>query len=321
MELLKNPEDRGYPVEYLLSRLRGRRANLIREWKKLLYEPAIFDHLSSAQYKGFVYDRTPEGLWRNLLKEYGWVYSEMNRQLREIFKPFFFYTELRTLFICLRQLKEQKPAHMDELLLTSLLSDNIKTVLKTSPGPGEGVAGLEELLGPLLKAFQGLTAVFDTEGLRGVEQRVTNAYLVHVSGTKLYPVLQAFFSHVIDARNIMSLYKAIRLNMKAMPVFITGGTIAQERCSAILSKGDMFEVIALIRKTTGLKIDSPDMTRVETALYRWTTRFLKKEARDPLGLGLILDYLWRCSLEAMNLGVLLHGRELERELVEAELIV
>ena len=35
----------------------------------------------------------------------------------------------------------------------------------------------------------------------------------------------------------------------------------------------------------------------------------------------ILDYLWRCSIEAMNLSVLYHGRDLEREAVTAELVL
>jgi hypothetical protein len=33
-----------------------------------------------------------------------------------------------------------------------------------------------------------------------------------------------------------------------------------------------------------------------------------------------MDYLWRCSIEAMNLGVLFYGKDLERDIVIAELV-
>ena len=324
MELLQNPEDRGYPIEYLLSRIRGRRAHLIRDWNALVYEGMLLDFLGTTQYRGFVRDRTPEGVWRNLLNEFGWSYAQMNRQLREIFRPFFFYTELRTVFICLRHLKENKPAGpavIDKLLSVSLLSDELKAILKTSADPGEGIVNLERVLVSFSGTFRGLAEVFEAEGLRGAEQRLTNACLVYIMTAKPHPVMKAFFMRIIDSRNILNMYKAVRLNAKALPVYIDGGSILQQQFNDILNKGDLFAVVSLIRQMTKMKIDAPDMTLVEIAVYRWITRFLKKEGRDPLGIGLILDYLWRCSLEVMNLSVLLHGKELERETVATELVL
>ena len=43
MELLRPLEDRGYPAEYLLSRIRGRRSRLIVDWRPLIYEAAPMD--------------------------------------------------------------------------------------------------------------------------------------------------------------------------------------------------------------------------------------------------------------------------------------
>jgi vacuolar-type H+-ATPase subunit C/Vma6 len=68
-------------------------------------------------------------------------------------------------------------------------------------------------------------------------------------------------------------------------------------------------------------VERPDPTLVELALYRGMTKWLKRAARDPFGVAPILDYLWRCSIEAMNLSVLYHGRDLEREAVTAELVL
>jgi vacuolar-type H+-ATPase subunit C/Vma6 len=51
------------------------------------------------------------------------------------------------------------------------------------------------------------------------------------------------------------------------------------------------------------------------------TRWLRQEGRNPFGTAPILDYLWRCSIEAMNLSLLYQGKDLERELVAAELVM
>jgi vacuolar-type H+-ATPase subunit C/Vma6 len=59
---------------------------------------------------------------------------------------------------------------------------------------------------------------------------------------------------------------------------------------------------------------------VEVALYQGITKFLRGEGKDPLDAALILDYLWRCSLEVMNLSLLLEGKDLEREEAAAELV-
>lgn len=72
------------------------------------------------------------------MREYRWVYFQMNEGLRKIFYPFFLYTELRTLFLCLRR-KNDKPAKWaDELLETSLLSNGLKKVLAESPDLAAG---------------------------------------------------------------------------------------------------------------------------------------------------------------------------------------
>lgn len=77
----------------------------------------------------------------------------------------------------------------------------------------------------------------------------------------------------------------------------------------------------MIRALTGIKVERLEPTMVELALYKGMTRWLRKEGRDPLGVGPILDYLWRCSIEAMNLSILYQGKDLERDFVAAELVM
>jgi vacuolar-type H+-ATPase subunit C/Vma6 len=320
MEFLRHREDRGYPVEYLLSRIRGRRSHLIRDWRPLIYDSAPMDYLASSRYQGFVRDRSPEGIWRSLLREYRWVYSQMNGEFREIFRPLFLYTELRTIFICLRRLKDEKSGKADDLLGDSLLSAEITGILATSPDTPSAVRGIEQAFLGLSGQFGGLGDVLAAEGLRGVEQCLTNTYLAVIAGTDLHPLMKSFIARLIDSRNIMSLYKSLRREKREAPSFITGGTIAVSRLMMTLEKGDLPGVSNLIRDFSGIRIEAPDLTKVETALYKGMTRFLKKEGREPFGAGPVLDYLWKCSLEVMNLSVLFHGKDLEREAVTAELV-
>jgi vacuolar-type H+-ATPase subunit C/Vma6 len=87
-----------------------------------------------------------------------------------------------------------------------------------------------------------------------------------------------------------------------------------------LQRDDLFATIALVRQAAGITIAAPEPTQVEVALYRGITRFLKGEGRYPLGVGLIVEYLWRCSLEVTNLSVLFAGKDLAREDIAAELV-
>ena len=318
-ELLATPEDRGYPVEYLLSRLRGRRATLVRDWKALVHEASPRDVLASIRPRGAL-DRTPEGIWRGLLMEYSWIYGQMNGGLRKVFGPFFLYTELRTLFICLRHIKDRKAEGTGELLSASLLSEGLKDALLTGENQELAVRGIERAFMSLDGAFGGLSGLLEKEGPRSVERQLTDRYLAYVMQTRLHPVIRMFFFRIIDSRNILGLYKALALNAAAKPAFLPGGGISEKRFSAVLARGDLLEVSALVREAAGIRIDSPDITRVEIALYRGITKSLRKEGRDPLGAGLILDYLWRRSVEAMNLSLLVHTGELERDAVSAELV-
>ncbi len=318
--LLRNPADPGYPVEYLLSRIRGRRSKLVRDWKPLLYDAGLFDATPSSRSNGLLKAGSPEGVWRNLLQEYGWVYGQMNRELREVFGPFFLHSELRTIFICLRHLVEKKAGAVEELLNWSLLSGEMKDVLLSSADVPAAVKGVERLFRSLSSRFAGLSDVLETDGLRGAEQRLTETYLEVTVRTARHPIMKRFFSRVVDARNIMSLYKYLRLDLKTAPSFLPGGSIAEARMKDLVAKDDILAVIPLVRELTGMTIERPDPTAVELALYRGMTKWLKKEGREPFGAGPILDYLWRCSLEAMNLSVLHQARGVEREAVAAELV-
>lgn len=320
MELLKNPADPGYPAEYLLSRIKGRRSRLIRDWRPLLFESALFGSQPSLKTGGFQKDSASDAVWRKLMEEYRWVHSQMNQRLRDTFFSFFLYTELRTIFICLRRLADGKAGVSDELLDRSLLSDAIKEALLFSADTPAAVSSIEHCFSALSERFLGLGETLKSGGLRAVEQRLIETYLTVTIGSRPHPLMRMFFSRLIDARNIISLYKCLRLEHKGQPRFIPGGGIPEMRLKELIEKDELPGVTLLVRKFTGIAVERSDATSIELALYRGMTRWLKKEGRTPFGVAPILDYLWRCSIEAMNLSVLHHTRALEREAVVAELV-
>jgi vacuolar-type H+-ATPase subunit C/Vma6 len=308
----------GYPVEYLRSRVRGRRSRLIGNWRAVLHGSSPEQHLASAQYQGFVRERTLEGMWKALLSEHGWLFAQMDEELRTLIAPYFLYVELRTIFMCLRYREAEQEQEANELLEPSLLSREIKGLLRTDP-VADAVAELEDFFRSLSPAFEGLAERY-YEDRRRAERQLTDAYLGALLARPLQPELRSLFVRLIDARNILALYKAQRLESREAPAFLTGGSIAPERLRSALERDDPFAVLPLLRQATGLALNEPDLTRIETALYRAITTSLRREARDPLGPSLLIDYLWRCSLEITNLSLLFAGKDLEREEIGAELV-
>ena len=316
VEFLRKIDDREYPTEYLLSRIRGRRALLIADWRPLVLSDSTVNRLAFTRYGSIVTDDYPEGIRRYLLKEFGWVYSQMNRTLKEIFRPFFLYFELNTIFVCLRYAKGKETGKIERILSLSLLSEKIKEILRGGEHLLSAVGKLEECFTYLSNRFSGIRDILENTGLQGVELTLSTRYLEHTVHSKLHPVMKDFFISVIDSRNILSLYKYIWMNVKIAPPFITGGRISETMFMKVADKKDLLQIGSLVRKLT--KIES-ETANIETSLYRMVTRLLRKAGREPLGVGLILDYLWRCSLEATNLSILLYGSEIDRGIITAEM--
>jgi len=320
-EILEEREEGGYPAEYLLSRIKGKRISLITDWEPLIGDTALLESLGLPRYKELVSETSAASLWKCLLAGYRWVYFQMEKPLRDIFRPFFLYSELRTLFFCLRLRAAGEGVRIEQMLANSLFSKELRKTLMQSADVREMLEEIEGFFMPLSFRFRGLKDIYATEGFRGVEQHLTNRYLEFVMDSDLHPVIREFFTRLVDARNVIALYKHLRWELKDDPYFINGGSIKASRLRSILHREEIFEVVSLIRSLTGIDVQIPDPTGVENTLYKGMTRFLRKKGREVWGPGLILDYLWRCSVEAMNLSIILHGKDMERDTLKAELVL
>lgn len=278
MEILQRIKDRGYPADYLLSRVRSRRM----------------------LYKNFIAGKLPFEIWRHLLKEYRWIYIQMNETLRSIFRRFFIYSELRTIFMCLRY-KKGEYEKIEELLRFSLLSDDLKELLRGDSDMMTAIKDIEVAFLSVSDRFGGLKDIFMKDGLRGFEQELTNVYLENTIDSRLHHTVRDFFISIIDSRNIIAVYKNIRWQMRDYPPFIDGGSVKEARLRRIFERQDISGITTLVQKFTGIITDAKN---IENSLLKGISRFLGKTAKDPLCIGVILDHLWRCYAETIEAGMM-----------------
>ena len=319
-ELLEKAPDNGFPADYLFSRLKGRRARLVLDWDALAASPSPLEQLPEGHFQMTLGDRTAEAIWRALLFEYGWVYHQMNQQLRKTFSPFFLYAELRTMIICLRYLRELKKDMVRQILMASILSDDIKKILRESNDALTAAQEIEKTFYCLSERFAGIAEIMRTEGLKGFEQKLVEHYLSFVVNAGTDPILRSFFRRLIDARNMLALAKLLRIGTTADHRFISGGMVSTARINDILISRNKQAADKLLFELAGEMISALDLRRIEPGLYRSISRWLKRERSAVTGIGTALDYLWRCSIDALNLSVLFYGQHLAKDALAAELV-
>jgi vacuolar-type H+-ATPase subunit C/Vma6 len=299
----------GFPADYLLARVRGRRAALVSDWPSLAAS-------------GLPAGTTDESIWRALLEEFEWLYRQMDRSLRRCFAPVFMLFELKTIVLCVRNKTVQRTAEFERLLERSLLSDRLQQALRESPDVRSTVSAVVELLATVAPDLRALETDYAEEGLRGFENGLMRGYLAQVSATRMLPAIREFFAAFIDLRNLMILYKHLRWEIAGEAVFIRGGTLEPSRFVQAAARKELAGLEALAQEVTGSK-DVPAAASegaLETVLLRRMTQQLRKAGRESEDVGLILDYVWRSYVQARNLAVLHHAGDLEPETLERELI-
>lgn len=318
MVLLKQPVYEGYPTEYLLARIRGRRARQISGLRPSGVEPSLSP--ASPAWRAAPGEPTATEAREKLRAECLWLYRQMNDGLRETFAPLFLWFELRTILLCVRFRRggEREPAA--GLLGASLLAERVQRVLT---GAGEPVAVIDELAG-LLAAVAGechdLGKVYRQRGGRAWEERLVTVCLERLTAPPLHPVLREFFRALVDAINLAALAKQLRWQLQVPPAFVRGGEIAPERLAKVAAEGSPTGFATLIASLPGMGRLPAVPSNPEPLLFAWLTRRVRKLAREPRGIGLIVDYLWNYVVEARNTGLIFHGAALERATVQAELI-
>ena len=321
MEILQRFEDRGYPEEYLVARIKGRRARLIQDWDGLVFSPDPVEYLRPTEHGESIMEHSGEGAWMFLAKELKWLHTQMNNRLKDIFDPFFMYIEVETLIMCFRyKYSEKEGPKLEEILRYSLLSNKIKESILMSEDLPEL---LEEFAKKALLPWGGmgsLKGLFLEDGLQGLEQGLNTAFLETVKNMVLHPELMGFFLYTIDSRNMNAVYKCLRWGIKTEPYLIREGMVGLSKLRKLFYDNSMPEFERLVFNVTGLSVKEATPAGIDNILQKGLAKRLKTAGRMGSEIGLILNYLWECYMEAHDLSTVLYGKGMNRDLLREELI-
>ncbi|RJQ47041.1 MAG: hypothetical protein C4538_05740 [Nitrospiraceae bacterium] len=321
-DILQSDKDRGYPTEYLLARLMGRRTRFLKNWDDIIVSPEPLAILSQPPFGEFFARHSLDGAWKWALAEYGWVYRQMNAELRECFMPLFLYLELQTLIRCLRHKIRQTQEHTIKILLSnSLLSNRIKGIVtKETDVP----AILKQFN---RKIFHGLVTsvplpdVYAKKGLGGLEQELTAGILKKIMSSKLRAVVRKFFIYLIDAKNIVAAQKRLRWNMPAESSFIRGGSVRESFLRSILRNSGLSGLHQFAVRKAGILPQGESYDSLEIILHAGLYKQVRIMAGDCSATGLLLHYLWSIYVQAHNLSIIQYGRGIDRDILRRELII
>lgn len=282
MELLRSIRPAETSADYLYARIRSRRARLL---------------------VGNLDERSVAARSRQTLRdEYHWVYTRLNRRLHDQLLPVFEYEELRTVILALRYLAAGDRSALQEVLSGSLLNRSLCRVLTDAPRVATAVAALERLLADVNPFCQGLTEVYLKQGPGGLEQAMNSGYLQQAVGKAGSQVVKMYFRYLVDLRNLLALFKHLHWQLPLPPPLIEGGEIDLSKFNRIWSGQNLAGVSELTRVLTGLDGD-PFKAGIEETLCRGLEGRLRWAGRDPLQIGVLLDHLWRCRMNARQSGL------------------
>ncbi|MDH3998914.1 MAG: V-type ATPase subunit, partial [Desulfuromonadales bacterium] len=267
MELLVATPPSELPEEALLARLRSRRATL-------------------GEMQTTDGDRVSADVST-------WLYRHLNRRLRRQLAPLFELQAMRSLTLALRYRfgGEQPP---QAILQGSLLAMPLQQALAAKEPAQATIARLEAAMAARYPFARGLSETERRQGPGGCEQQLV-AGLLQQGRRSAAPVVAQSLSYMIDMRNCLSVQKLWRWRLDLAPPLIDGGGIDLKRLQRIAAQQDHERFAMLVASLTGSEAASDKPLRLEQHLLNGLTRQLKRWGRDPLGLGVVIDYLWRAQ--------------------------
>ena len=304
-DLLRHGRD-GYPTEYLVARVRGRRAALARAQRSQAIGAATSD----------------EEIWSDLTREFDWLHRQMSAHLRDTLAPLFGLFELKTMVLAIRNTAIDRRLTVRRVLQHSLLADHARRALHDAPDGAAAVAALVAALTAVTPAFGTLATTYADAQLRGFEDALVRVYLQEVAAARLHPAVRAFVASFIDARNIVLLYKALRWDVGRTDQFIAGGTLDVSVFTEARARQDAAAVDALsarVARRTPRSL-APSEPALETALLNGLTALLNSRRRDVDDVDVMVAYIWRVYVNARNRSLLHHARDVDEGVLGREVL-
>lgn len=273
MQLLTPTRPAELPAEALLARLRCRRAAI----------NLTADHGTEAPVTDTVV----------------WVYQRLNRHLRKHLTPFLELIAMRNLVLILRYtLAGDKPPAV--LMEHSLLTRSLHQLAVTTGEDEATVARLEVALSSDYPFASGLTATYQNQGPGGIEQQLNSGILQHGLNRAGNDILKGTLRYLIDMRNCLMINKLWRWQVRQAPQLSSGGILATSSLQHIWASQNSERLTRLTARLAGEPLVSTEAIGMEQCLLKGLTRFLRRAGRDPLGLAVIVEYLWIAQLAVHN---------------------
>jgi hypothetical protein len=275
MKLLDSTKPAELPSEALLARLRSRRAGI-----------DLLDPVAAEATEATV-----------------WVYQRLNRRLRRRLEPFFELHAMRNLTLQLRYLLAgELPASITN---NSLLAKPLRQLLANCDENQDLIAQLEAALVSDYLFAAGLATSYREQGPGGVEKQLTDGMLVDALKRSRDIPLKRTLDYLIDMRNCLMLSRLWRWQVKQPPALTGGGNLDRINLQRIWARHDSERLTSLAERLTGeslrnSKMDGGVTIGMEQAFLCGLTSLLRRLGRDPLGLAVIIEYLWRVELAVHN---------------------
>jgi hypothetical protein len=274
MKLLIPTRPAELPEEALLARLRCRRAAI---------DLRAADHVTEAP-------ATDISLW---------VYRRLNSRLRKRLEPILDLLAMRSLVLGLRYALagETPPA---AVLDHCLLDEPLKRLVTITAESETIIAWLEEALGKSYPFADGLVVTYRNQGPGGVEQQLADGILQHGLARADSDILKETLRYLVDMRNCLMIHKLWRWQVRQAPPLTAGGRFATTGLLRIWATNDRDRLVRLATRLAGQPLTSAEVVGMEQSLLNGLTRFLRRAGRDPLGLAVVIEYLWLAQLAVHN---------------------
>lgn len=228
-----------------------------------------------------------------------WLWPRLEGSLRTGLLPYLEIEAMLCLRLALRYRlsDETVPAG---LLYQPWLAKELGRLL-TQPGDARAMlAQLEQWLTPDYPFAAGLAKGYLTQGPGQVERQLTTGILIHSLTRARVPVVRMTIRFLTDLRNLLAVLRHWRWQLRAAPALLPGGEVEATILARVWADTDKARFEQLAARLSGRPLMDLEPRAAERELLSGLTRRLRLAGRDPLSLGLVIDYVWRCQLATRN---------------------
>lgn len=228
-----------------------------------------------------------------------WLYPRLERPLRAAILPYLEIEAMKCLLLALRYRLGGETVPPG-LLHQPWLASELATLLEK---PGEAtvvVTRLEPWLADDYRFASGLLSGYLKGGPGQVEQQLAAGMLGHALARARAPVVLMAVRFLADVRNLLAILRYWRWRVQTAPPLLAGGELDAHVLACVWAAGDTATLQRLVARLVGVERLDLEPRAAERELLNGLTRRLRRAGRDPLGIGVVIDYLWRCQIAARN---------------------